>query len=334
MLSKACERLETVPASVWRGPVRRCFQGSCEWSPGPENARPPAWLVKLRDDFAKRAGYAMMKPALRAIRPSCANTFGGRWFPEHNGIGVLLHDSASTTYGVAVHELTHWLQWVKYGDEPGEHDKRFFALLEHTYPAYNVSLKTAKEIENGYYPAHWAAESWAEVRRRSPYRRTVPIPVARLKLRAHIVRDGRSGATSTSELRRRWARAEAVLRSREAMRLLRTNEWGLEKHEDPWTTGGCLTLATVVARHLGGRIVVFVNHPPNGTAYSWGHAAVKVGNVFIDGLGLHPSEDSFRRAWRAGPEISIEAYDPGRDSESLSCHSYAVAGLLRLLEKR
>jgi len=151
------------------------------------------WLVKLRDDFAKRTGYSFIKPQLRAVTPNCPNTFGGRWFPEHNGIGVLLHSSAPTTFGVAVHEMTHWLQWVKYGDEPGEHDKRFFALLEKTYPAYGVSLKTAKQIEGNYYPKHWAVATWADVRKKSPYQERTKYgrrstDIARPKVHVHVVR--------------------------------------------------------------------------------------------------------------------------------------------------
>lgn len=152
-MGDACDIIETVPTKILRvGPCGPDSRGLC-------TLPVPKWMQRLRTRIAKDSGAAFMAPSMRVMRVECESTFGGRWFAEENTVGVILHPSPAITYAVAVHEMAHWLKWIKMGDEPGEHDDDFFKIVEALYKAYGVTLSTAKTVE-GSYPHHWNRRVW------------------------------------------------------------------------------------------------------------------------------------------------------------------------------
>lgn len=136
-MKDACAVIETVKDSIWQ-----------------KGHKPAPWMVRLVDDMAKEAGVGWMKPELIVTRVECDSTFGGRWFAYRNGIGLIVHPSKTINYGVLVHEFGHYLRWAFGGDEPGEHDAEFYALVERLYPLWGVSFETAKTIEHAP-PSSW-----------------------------------------------------------------------------------------------------------------------------------------------------------------------------------
>ena len=127
-----CSRLEEVTEKIWSEPPIRV----------------PARALAIRDRIAADAGVLFMKPALRATRLKCPTNFSGRWFPNRNAVGFSLGDDWLFTKGILVHEIGgHWQRWVFGGDEPGEHDKEFYALMEIMYPRYGIPLSIALKIE-------------------------------------------------------------------------------------------------------------------------------------------------------------------------------------------
>lgn len=141
----ACSRIETVSNKIWKGPPLKV----------------PAWIAELATRIAETAGAPFMKPTIRVTRLACATTFGGRWFSDRNGVGIVLNDDTAITRGVVVHEVAgHWQRWVYGGDEPGEHDASFYALMEKMYPLYGIPLTIARKIEEKP-PQRWLErERW------------------------------------------------------------------------------------------------------------------------------------------------------------------------------
>ena len=135
----ACSRQETVQKSIWdKKPLAV-----------------PSWIDKLVERVASDAGVLYMKSEIRVMRAECELTFGGRWFAERNGIGLILNDDKKYTEATLIHELGHWKRWVFGGDEPGEHDEYFYRLMEEMYPEYKISFKYGRMIESAP-PARWS----------------------------------------------------------------------------------------------------------------------------------------------------------------------------------
>lgn len=133
----ACAVIETVRESIWK-----------------RGQRPPVWMEQLVDDICRDAGVLWMRPELVVTKVDCDTTFGGRWFAGRNGIGVIIHPSKVINYGVTVHECGHYLRWVFGGDETGEHDEEYYALMERLYQRWGVSFETAMTIEHAP-PRRW-----------------------------------------------------------------------------------------------------------------------------------------------------------------------------------
>lgn len=128
----ACSRIEEVKEKIWTEPPMKV----------------PTWINELVTRIAENSGAGFMKPAIRVTRFPCPTTFGGRWFSNRNGVGVVLNDDRAITRAVVIHEVGgHWQRWVYGGDEPGEHDASFYALMEKIYPMYGVPLNIARKVE-------------------------------------------------------------------------------------------------------------------------------------------------------------------------------------------
>ncbi len=143
-MSDPCDRLETLPVGVWSKTT--CRDGQCKRMPGAGRPAPP-WMEKLVDEIAAGEGLKWIRPVVAVMAPKCSSNFGGRWFPQLNGIGVFEHAQQKYVFGVTVHEMGHWLRWAQGGDEPGEHDQAFYTLMQRLYPKFGVTVKTALSIE-------------------------------------------------------------------------------------------------------------------------------------------------------------------------------------------
>lgn len=141
----ACSRIETVKEKIWETPPLRV----------------PSWVLELNERIAKNAGVAFLKPTIRVTRLACDTTFGGRWFPNRNGVGLALNDDRPLTRAVFIHEVAgHWQRWVFAGDEAGEHDEGFYRLMEEMYPLYGVPISIARQVE-ARPPKSWVdRKSW------------------------------------------------------------------------------------------------------------------------------------------------------------------------------
>lgn len=160
----ACDRIETVPASLWN-------------EEHPEYPVPP-WVREL---VAAVAVYARLPaPHIRVMRVRCPTTFGGRWFDNVCGkrrcykhaIGIILHPNRATTKATVVHEMGHYVSRMRNGDKKGYHDDRFFEIVEDLYAKFGVSMASAKTIENGHHPEDWGnVRGWADLERSKRRRR-------------------------------------------------------------------------------------------------------------------------------------------------------------------
>lgn len=139
MSGDACDKIEFVSPKVLKQP----------------RLRVPAWINELVAQIAADARVPFMRPDVIVTNLACETTFGGRWFAHVNTIAIVLHPSRAVMRGVVVHEMGHWKRWVFGGDEPGEHDARFYALMEQMYPRYDISFETARTIEHAP-PAAWS----------------------------------------------------------------------------------------------------------------------------------------------------------------------------------
>lgn len=137
MARDVCAVIETVKDSIWQ-----------------RGHKPAGWMEQLVTDVCEDAGVGWMRPDLTVTKVACETTFGGRWFAYRNGIGLIVHPSKTINYGVIVHELGHYLRWAFGGDEPGEHDAQFYALMQKLYPRWGVSFQTAMTIEHAP-PSEW-----------------------------------------------------------------------------------------------------------------------------------------------------------------------------------
>lgn len=138
MSRDACEKIELVGRKVLKQP----------------RLRVPSWINELVAQISNDARIPFMKPEILVTRMECETTFGGRWFADHNTIAIVLHPSRAIMRGVVVHEMGHWHRWAFGGDEPGEHDVGFYALMEKLYPRYDIAFDTARTIEHAP-PAAW-----------------------------------------------------------------------------------------------------------------------------------------------------------------------------------
>lgn len=137
-MSDACDKIEFVQPKVLKQPRMRV----------------PSWISELVAKIASDARVPFLRPDVIVTRVECETTFGGRWFHQENIVAIVLHPSHATMRGVVVHEMGHWFRWAFGGDEPGEHDARFYALMERLYPQYDISFETARTIEHAP-PAKW-----------------------------------------------------------------------------------------------------------------------------------------------------------------------------------
>lgn len=157
MSKDPCRIIETVPDEIWNENFPR---------------RPvPAWIYDLVNTISSSAG--VNPPTVRVMQVRCPTTFGGRWFYNacnskkciRNAIGIILHEDRSLTRTVVIHEMGHYLSSVMHRDRRGQHDDRFYAILEPMYRQLRVRLETAKVVE-GSYPKHWEnATSWNQIKR-------------------------------------------------------------------------------------------------------------------------------------------------------------------------
>lgn len=117
------------------------------WSKKPEPV--PEWILELVEKIVSDEGVpSEFRPRVAVTSMPCGSHFAGRWFHQVNGVAVALQPSLELVRGVVVHETCHWLSWIRFGDEAGEHDERFYENLRRLYPRYGVSLKTALTIDH------------------------------------------------------------------------------------------------------------------------------------------------------------------------------------------
>jgi hypothetical protein len=133
MSADVCSTVRSIPPSIW--------------SKKPEPI--PEWMLRLLDDVIVYAGVpAEFAPRLAVTSMPCDSHFAGRWFYQVNGVAIALQPSLPIIKGVELHELGHWLSWIRNGDEAGEHDDHFYAIMRDLYPAFKVSLETARTIDH------------------------------------------------------------------------------------------------------------------------------------------------------------------------------------------
>lgn len=94
----------------------------------------------------------------------------GRFFPSRNAVLVLRHRDPEITRATVNHELAHA---ATYADQcegtstthrskcgyHGEHDGRFYEVLEQIHRSSGVSVEAARKVEGHYdYPKHWRTQ--------------------------------------------------------------------------------------------------------------------------------------------------------------------------------
>lgn len=132
-MSDVCDTVRSIPVSVW--------------AKDPEPI--PEWVQKLVAKICHDEGVPeAFHPRIAVTSVPCDVHFAGRWFHQVNGIAIAMQPSVEIVRGVVVHETCHWLGWIRFGDEAGEHDERFYRNLRRLYPKYGVSLRVAKTIDH------------------------------------------------------------------------------------------------------------------------------------------------------------------------------------------
>lgn len=114
-------------------------------------------------------------PFVGLVKPLNPQLIGGRFFPREKAILVYENENPEVIGATIAHELTHWANYVKRcGGVPrthkqtamcnyvGQHDRKFYDVLETVHRTLGVSTKAARQVEGRYsYPAHWRAASWS-----------------------------------------------------------------------------------------------------------------------------------------------------------------------------
>lgn len=115
------------------------------------------------------------EPPYISVINTRGDTIGGRYFPSRNAILAVVNHSIDPTgsdraisRGLVCHEMAHWGQYLlRCGRQRtrcgyvGQHDRRFYRMVEVIYEHEGVPLDLAREwIENdcaGDYkcPSHW-----------------------------------------------------------------------------------------------------------------------------------------------------------------------------------
>lgn len=109
------------------------------------------------------------------VAPSNPRIIGGRFFPKERAILVYQNQETEVTGATIVHEVAHWANYVRRcGGVPrthkmsarcsyvGQHDKKFYELLEKAHRELGVSTRAARLVEGRYaYPRHWRSPSWS-----------------------------------------------------------------------------------------------------------------------------------------------------------------------------
>ncbi len=156
MSKDPCARIQTVPDKIWNDDF--------------PHKPVPSWIYDLVNVISHSADVA--PPTVRVMKVACPTTFGGRWFYNacnkkkcvRNAIGIIMHEDRVITRTVVIHEMAHYLSSVRNKDRAGQHDDRFFAIVEPMYRQLRVKLETAKLVE-GSYPATWEkGNTWGRVR--------------------------------------------------------------------------------------------------------------------------------------------------------------------------
>jgi hypothetical protein len=113
-------------------------------------------------------------PFIGIVKPTNTREIGGRFFPHERAILVYENWDPEVVAATIAHELAHWVSYeTRCGGVPrkhgttsrcnykGQHDRRFYGILEQIYRELGVSTRAARLVEGRYrYPNHWRAASW------------------------------------------------------------------------------------------------------------------------------------------------------------------------------
>jgi hypothetical protein len=113
-------------------------------------------------------------PFVGIVKPTNNREIGGRFFPRERAILVYENWDSKVVAATIAHELAHWVNYeLRCGKVPrkhgttarcnykGQHDRRFYAILEKIHRELGITPKTARTVEGRYsYPNHWHAAEW------------------------------------------------------------------------------------------------------------------------------------------------------------------------------
>lgn len=114
-------------------------------------------------------------PFIGVVDTKAQTLIGGRFFPKEIAILVYRNHDAEVTGALIAHELGHWVSYVvncravprKHKTTArcsyvGQHDRKFYAILEKIHLELGVSTRAARLVEGRYaYPKHWNNASWS-----------------------------------------------------------------------------------------------------------------------------------------------------------------------------
>lgn len=113
-------------------------------------------------------------PFVAIIEGGDGKRIAGRFFPSRNAVLVLRHRDPEITRATVNHELAHAATYSDQCDGTstthrrkcpyhGEHNERFYEVLEQIHRSNGVRLEAARQVEGSYdYPKHWRDRAdWA-----------------------------------------------------------------------------------------------------------------------------------------------------------------------------